>query len=125
MTLAFAPSDAMILSNDFGAPPSTSTKPSPVKNARTLLPPPSTTTIWSVRRRTPPDACCALRTREDAHVANTPRAPFNTSLRFTDTAITSSGMYQRFPARARLWLGRQLRGRTTGAPATEVTHTVH
>ena len=67
LTLAFAPSDAMILSNDFGAPPSTSTKPSPVKNARTLLPPPSTTVIWSVRRRTPPNACCALRTRADVH----------------------------------------------------------
>src|SRR6185503_19840566 len=79
----------MIASNDFGAPPSTSTKPSPVKNARTLLPPPSTSAIRSVRRRTPPTVCCALSTREDVHVANTPRAPFNTSLRFSDTAITS------------------------------------
>src|SRR5688572_3069280 len=83
------PSDAMIVSNDFGAPPSTSTKPSPVENARTLLPPPSTTAICSVRRRTPPTACCALRTPEAAHVANTPRAPFNSSLRFNGTAITS------------------------------------
>src|ERR1044072_9409636 len=53
----------MILSNDFGAPPSTSTKPSPVENARTLLPPPSTTVIWSVKRRTPPSPGCPLGTR--------------------------------------------------------------
>src|SRR6187549_1612158 len=85
----------MIVSNDFGGPPSTSTKPSPVKNARTLLPPPSTTAIWSVRRRTPPDGCWALRTPDEAHVANTPRALFNTSLRFNDTAITPSEIRDR------------------------------
>src|SRR6185369_4994197 len=106
----------MIVSNDFGAPPSTSTTPSPVENARTLLPPPSTTAICSVRRRTPPNACCALRTPEDAHVANTPRAPFNTFLRFSDTAITFRGMYQRFPERAARWLAREFAVATTERP---------
>src|SRR6188472_2941879 len=79
----------MIVSNDVGAPPSTSTKPSPVKKARTLLPPPSTTITLSVRRRTPPDAGCAPSTPAEAHVANTPIAPFNSSLRFTTVPLTS------------------------------------
>src|SRR5688572_13723684 len=90
----------MTLSNDFGAPLSTSTKPSPAANARTLLPPPSTTVIRSVRRRTPPcptepwrrpaDACCAPGTPADIHAAHAPTAPFSTSLRFSDTPSPSN-----------------------------------
>ena len=41
-------SAAITLSPDFGAPLSTSTRPSPVENASTLLPPPSTTASLSV-----------------------------------------------------------------------------
>src|SRR5215831_11951037 len=83
----------MTWSPDFGAPPSTSTSPSPVEHASTLLPPPSTTDILSVRRRTPPDACCALRTREEVHMVNIPRAPFKTSLRFTSSLLLNASIY--------------------------------
>ena len=72
-------SAAITASPDFGAPLSTTTKPSPVEKAVTLAPPASITASVSVSLVTP--AAGALQQRAEAHSASAPAAaPFNTIL---------------------------------------------
>src|SRR5262245_37489972 len=69
-------------SPDFGAPLSTSTRPSPADKTTTLLPPASTMPRLSVKRRRPVADCWAPRSNGDAHNVSIPvTVPFKTSLR--------------------------------------------